>query len=347
MKKLLLPISWIYSVVLFIRHKLYDWNILHSEGCDKSSICVGNLSLGGTGKTPHIEYLIEHLSPTKRLSVLSRGYGRKSKGLVIAKEGMTYKDIGDEPFQYFTKYNNITVAVDENRVEGCKYLINNTDTEVILLDDAYQHRKIIPGLNILLTEFYNIYPKDYLLPAGKLRDIRYAAKRADIIVITKSPKVLSPFIQKDIFNKIKPLPHQKILYSYIDFLSFKPLNSAAASIALQNIKSVLLFCGIANPVPLEEYIKENYNTLSTIYFKDHHDFSESDIDNIITNYNDMIGKNKIIITTEKDAMRLIKSSYLCKFEKTPLFTIPIKVSFHKNDKQVFDNEILSYVRRNT
>ncbi len=145
MKKLLLPISWIYSFVLLIRHKLYDQKILHSEKCHTPTICVGNLALGGTGKTPHIEYLIELLSHTKRVAVLSRGYGRKSKGLVVAKDGMTYKDIGDEPFQYFTKYDNIIVAVDENRVEGYNHLINNTDTDVVLLDDAYQHRKIIPG----------------------------------------------------------------------------------------------------------------------------------------------------------------------------------------------------------
>lgn len=345
MKKLLLPISLVYSFVLYIRHKLFDWGILKSKSYDIPNICIGNLNLGGTGKTPHIEYLVRLLSNKYNIAVLSRGYGRKTKGFILANSSHTHEDIGDEPLQYFKKFSNISVAVDEDRCEGMERLLQEENPpQVVLLDDAYQHRKIKSGLNVLLTDYYYLYSKNYLVPAGGLRDIKAAAKRADIIVVTKSPEVLTPYYKKDVEESLKPLPHQKLFYSYIEYQDFQPLSKCSFNTNIKEAKTVLLLCGIANTYSLEDHIKRKYNTISNIKFNDHHNFTEKDIDMIIEKYNSLIGKNKVIVTTEKDAMRLINSSYISKFDNIPIFTIPIKVKFHKEENNSFDDEILRYIK---
>lgn len=347
MKKLLLPISLLYYFVLSIRHKLYDWGLLKSKSFNIPNICVGNLNLGGTGKTPHIEYLVRLLSENYKVAVLSRGYGRVTTGFVLANENHSHKDIGDEPMQYLNKFKNIEVSVDENRCEGMHNLIKREKPpHVVLLDDAYQHRKIKPGLNILLTDYYNIYSNDYLVPAGNLRDIKKAAGRADIIVVTKSPNVITPYYKKDIESSMKPLPHQKIFYSYIEYQDFQPFSKSSQEFDIKDAKTVLLFCGIANTYSLEDHLKRKYNTISKLQFNDHHNFTEKDIDLVIEKYHSLIGKNKVIVTTEKDAMRLINSSLISKFDDIPVFTIPIKVKFHKEDEECFDEMILNYVKDN-
>lgn len=344
MKVLLYPLSLIYSFILFIRHKLFDFNIIRSKSFDIPVICVGNLSLGGTGKTPHTEYLIRLLSESMKVAVLSRGYGRKTRGFVLAKEGVTHEDIGDEPMQYFTKFPGVTVAVDEKRADGIKRLLEMDDKpDVILLDDAYQHRYVRPGFNILLTDYHNLYSKDMLVPAGNLRDIKHEARRADIIIVTKCPTVVDPYTKRDIIDSLKPKSSQKVLFSHINFDDFKPVNDMAHNTDLSENRSILLFCGIANPYPLEEYVNRKTNSLSVMHFKDHHDFTDKDIDDITNNYEHIIGKKKIVVTTEKDFMRLSNNSYLCKFENVPLFTIPIKVRFHDDNEKVFIKEIFDYV----
>ena len=349
MKILLAPVSWLYAIGLHIRHKLFDWGILKSESFSVPTICVGNLALGGTGKTPHTEYLIRLLKDKFNVAVLSRGYGRKTKGYVLAKHDTGYEEIGDEPLLYHLKYNDIYEAVDENRCEGVKNLMAFApDTNVILLDDAYQHRQIKPGLNILLTEYYNNYKKDMLVPAGTLRDVKSAAKRADIIIVTKSPRVLLPYDKRDMINVLEAKPYQKIFFTYIDFQELTPITSAARATNLQDIKSVYLFCGIANPYPLEDHLKRKYNTLITNYYNDHHHFTDEDINVILDGFDSVIGKNKIIVTTEKDMMRLTTAPYMNKFENVPLFTIPIEVRFNdKNEEEIFNNLIIDYVRKNS
>lgn len=331
-----------------MRHKFFDWGIIKSKSYKFPIICVGNLALGGTGKTPHIEYLINLLSKEFKIAVLTHGYGRRTKGFILANKNMSYAEVGDETLQYLYKFNNIEVAVNENRCEGVEKLMQSDNPpQVILLDDAFQHRKIKPGYNILLTDYYQLYKKDFLFPAGNLRDIKNAAERANIIIISKSPSTLSPYQIRDIEEIIKPLPHQKIFYSYIKFQNFSPLSKKSKDYDINTSKTILLFCGIANPYPLEDYLKRKYNTVFIIRFADHHSFTEKDIDNIIEKYNSLIGKNKIIITTEKDAMRLINSFYLYKFDDIPLFTIPIKIKFHSKNEINFNNEILDYVRKNS
>ena len=349
MNILLAPFAWIYALVLNVRNWLYDCGILKSRSFSVPTICIGNLALGGTGKTPHSEYLIRLLKDKVNVAVLSRGYGRVTKGYLLAKEDTGYEELGDEPLQYHYKFKDILVAVDENRCEGVDNLMAFAPgTNVILLDDAYQHRQIKPGLNILLTEYYNIYKKDRLVPAGKLRDVKSAAKRADIIIVTKSPRVLLPYDKRDMVNMIDAKPYQKIFFTYIDFQDLVPVNETARNTKLQDMKSVYLFCGIANPYPLEDHLKRKYNTLITNYYDDHHCFTDADIDVILDGFNSVIGKNKIIVTTEKDLMRLTKVSYLSRFDNVPLYTIPIEVRFNdKKEEEIFNNLILEYVGKNS
>lgn len=348
MKILLYPISLLYSIVLLIRHKLYDWGILKSKSYNIPNICIGNLNLGGTGKTPHIEYLVRLLSDEYDTAVLSRGYGRSTKGYLLANNEHSHHDIGDEPLQYLKKFDNIRVAVDENRCEGMERLLHEDNPpQIILLDDAYQHRKIKPGLNILLTDYYNLYGNDRLFPSGSLRDIKKAADRAEIIVVTKSPSVITPYYRKDVEDILKLKPNQKIFYSYIEYQDFQPLSKFSFTIDVKEAKTVLLISGIANTYSLTDHLKRKYNTISKIEFNDHHNFSDKDIDFIIGKYNDLIGKNKIIVTTEKDAMRLINSSLIRKLDDIPVFTIPIKVKFHKENGTSFNDEILNYIRKNS
>ncbi len=345
MKNLLLPISLIYHIVLAIRHKLYDWKILKSTGFEKPVICVGNLNLGGTGKTPHTEYLIEILKDKYHVATLSRGYGRKAKGFNLAEASSTYEDLGDEPLQYFTKFPEIQVAVDEDRVDGCRKLLYSPNhADVVLLDDAFQHRKIKAGLNILLTEYQHLYCDDYLVPAGTLRDIRSAAKRADFIVVSKSPKDLDESTKARIIAKIKPLAHQKVYFSYLEYGDLQPLNEKAKALADKEAVSVLAFCGIANPEPFEKELEKRYKTVDFLTFADHHAFTEEDIKDILQRFESLCGETKIIVTTEKDAARLTNSPYLCKFEGTPLYDLPVTVRFHVKEK--FNEEILKYVRQN-
>lgn len=349
MRILLAPISWLYALALHIRHRLFDWGILKSKSFGVPTICIGNLALGGTGKTPHTEYLIRLLKDKVNVAVLSRGYGRKSKGFVLADGNATFGQIGDEPLQYHTKFDDITVAVDEDRADGISKLMRLGNTpDVILLDDAYQHRQIKPGMNILLTEYYNIYKKDRLVPAGTLRDVKSTAKRADIIIVTKSPRVLLPYDKRDVVSLLDAAPYQKVFFTYIDFQRLTPINKTAKETVLQDMKSIYLFCGIANPYPLEDHLKRKYNTLITNYYDDHHCFTDTDIDAILEGFNNVIGKNKIIVTTEKDLMRLTNSSYINRFENVPLFTIPIEVSFNDaKEEETFNNLVLNYVGKNS
>ena len=346
MRILLLPISLLYHIVLTIRHKLYDWHILKTTRFENPMICVGNLSLGGTGKTPHTEYLVNLLKDNYRVAALSRGYGRKTKGFKLAETTSTYEDLGDEPLQYFRKFPEIQVAVDEDRVDGVRKLLKSKNApEVILLDDAFQHRSIEAGLNILLTEYQHLYCDDFLVPTGTLRDLKSAAKRAHIIVVTKSPRDLSEAAQTAIKAKFKPQEHQKVYFSYLEYAPLQPLNEVAKAVSIDDADSVLAFCGIANSQPFVEELKKQYKTVDFLHFADHHAYTIEDTSNIIKRFESIASEKKIIVTTEKDAVRLTNSPYLCQFECAPLYVLPVSVRFHEEEK--FNKEILSYVRKNS
>ena len=345
MRFLLLPISFLYHIVLTIRHKLYDWKLLKTTRFENPVICVGNLNLGGTGKTPHTEYLINLLKGTFRVATLSRGYGRKTKGFQLADAQSTCEDLGDEPLQYHRKYPEIAVGVDEDRVEGVTHLLWEQVVEVVLLDDAFQHRKIKAGLNILLTEFQHLYIDDFLFPAGTLRDVKSAAKRADMIVVSKSPKDLDETTKATIIAKLKPKTHQQVFFSTLEYGHFTPMNPAAGCLNAETAPSALLFCGIAHPKPLIDKLKTQFKNLEVVTFSDHHAYTEHDIRRILERYGQLAGEQKIIVTTEKDAARLTNSPYLCQFETTPLYVLPVSMRFHEEEK--FNEEILNYVRKNS
>ena len=345
MRILPLPIAFIEHIVLKIRHKLYDWHILKSTRFDMPVICVGNLNLGGTGKTPTVEYLIRLLKNEYRVATLSRGYGRKTSGFHLADSQSTYETIGDEPLQYYHKFNDIQVAVDEDRIEGVEMMLNNGNPpEVILLDDAFQHRKIKAGLNILLTEYQHLYCDDFLFPAGTLRDIKSAAKRANIIVVSKSPKELDEDEKQRIIKKLKPEKHQQVFFSTLEYAPLRPLNHSAKQVSAENTDSALAFCGIANHKPFIEALEKHYKALDFLYFPDHHAYTENDVKAILRRYSNLDGEKKIIVTTEKDAARLTNSPYLCQFETTPIYNLPVGVRFQEEEK--FNEEILNYVREN-
>ena len=350
LRLLLLPLAWIYGWVIRIRHWLFDVGILKSQTFDIPLIGVGNLSLGGTGKTPTVEYLIRLLIEDFNISTLSRGYGRETSGFVLANQFTTYTDIGDEPMQYFKKFGgkpNVKIAVDEKRRRGVQQLIDGfPKPDVVLLDDAFQHRYVKPGLSILLTDFHKLYKKDYLLPAGTLRDTIAVAKNADIIIVTKSPKVLSPITRQNIKDLLKPTIKQNLYFSYLKYGKIQPLPTTENHLLPKKIGTILLFTGIANPYPLKEYLMDKCNELIEMNFPDHHVFKHSDLQKIRTTFDDIFKKKKILVTTEKDAMRLVNSPYLSELKFLPVYYVPVKIEIHKPDKPVFNDQIVEYVRKN-
>lgn len=347
-KVLLIPFASLYGLVIRIRHLLFNINILKSESFSIPVIGVGNLSLGGTGKTPVVEYLVRLLSDENKMAVISRGYGRNTKGFLIANQYSGHKDIGDESLQYHNKFKkNIKVAVCEDRREGINNLMQDDENlDVILLDDSFQHRYVVPGLSILLTDFHNLYIEDYLLPAGTLRDVVSAAKRADIIIVTKTYKVLSPITRRRIKGILKPRDNQSLYFSYLSYGKLIPFSGFNDHKSPKNISTIVVFCGIANSYPLQEYLRDMCVDLLVLDFPDHHTYRKKDLHLVIRTFNDAFTRKKIIITTEKDAMRLIKSEYINLFDNIPLFYIPIEVKFHGLDKSNFSNQIKKYVREN-
>ncbi len=344
---ILLPFSLVYAFATAVRNKLFDWNILRSKSFDKPIISVGNLNVGGTGKTPHVEYLINFLKDEFKIATLSRGYKRKTKGFIIASDNSSASEIGDEPYQINRKFPGITVAVDEKRVHGINELQILSNPDINLLDDAFQHRYVKPGLSILLTDYHNLYTNDYPIPSGRLRECRSGAKRADIIIVTKSSKVLSPIVRKDIEEKIKPKSRQKVFFSYIEHGYFTSLNGEELKAKKIFFTSILLVAGIANSYPLEVYLKKHCDELEVMKYPDHHNYSEKDVTKIIETFEKIFRKNKIIVTTEKDAMRFIQPGIINHLISLPVFYIPIRTEFHKQDKTKFNKYILDYVRKNS
>lgn len=346
MRLLLFPLSLVFHVVLYIRHLMFDTGLLKSVSYNIPVIGVGNLSFGGTGKTPTIEFITRLLRSNYRTAILSRGYKRKRKGAFLLENNTNAFEAGDEARQYKQKFPDLQVAVAERRTDGMHLLLaNNPAPEVVLLDDVFQHRYIKPGLNILLTDYHKLYTGDFLFPAGNLRDTRNAAKRADIIVVTKTPSVLSPFVKEEIINALRPGIHQKVFFSYLSFSNPYPIGKASQSRPLNTVSSILLVTGIANPYPLLEQMKRKCNDLFHKSFSDHHSFSENDFLVIRNSFENIIGRNKIIVTTEKDAARLGDSPYFSHLEDLPILVQPIRMVFHDSDYGSFDQTILNYVRK--
>ena len=334
---MLIPFSVLYGVVTAFRNFMFDRKILKSSSFDVKTILVGNISAGGTGKTPHIEYLIRLLKPQNKLATLSRGYGRKSRGFLVANQNSTAKDIGDEPLQFFKKFPEVKVAVDTKRVNGIMELMSQEDVpEVILVDDAFQHRQLKAGLSILLTDVKSPFYKDFMLPTGNLREFSGAKSRADIIVVTKcSPTMSAP--QKDRVRKKINMPHTPIFFSQIDY-AFPKLISKNTSQSFEDSKQIVVVTGIANPAPLLTYLSTFNKKIIHLKYQDHHPFSKKDVHSIVENYNKE--SESILLTTEKDAMRLKDFDEL---KEVPFFYIPIQVSLQEREEE-FKKLIMNYVR---
>ncbi len=346
----LFPFSLLYGLVLYIRNKFYDWSIFKSKKYDFPVISVGNLALGGVGKTPHVEYLIRLLKNDFKIATLSRGYKRSTNGFLLANNNSTVADIGDEPLQYKLKFTTIPVAVDEKRVSGIKKIKeNHPEINLVLLDDAYQHRSVKPSINILVSDYSRLYINDNVIPSGRLREWSCGSNWADIIIVSKTISTLSPREKNRIKEKLNPKPHQEVYFSYIKYANIKPFTNAAINVIneINEKYNVLLLTGIAKAESLFHKLNNEYNSIHHIKFSDHHNFTKSDVNNIKKEYKTLYGNNKIIITTEKDIMRLSLPKILNQLQDVPIFYIPIEICFHGNDKEEFDKQILKHVTKNS
>ncbi len=343
---LLFPLSLLYGSIIWLRNKFFDWGVLPSRSFDHPLIGIGNLSTGGTGKTPHIEYLIQLLKPFFRVATLSRGYKRKTRGFKYAGPKSRVRDIGDEPLQMWLKHPDTYVAVCENRKKGVKKILNaNPDNEVILLDDVFQHRYVKPGLNILLTDYHRIFTRNYVLPTGNLREFRHGVKRADALVVTKTPGVFSPLDRKLILDELSPYKIKNIFFSYIKYGKWIPVNKKAKEARMREAKTIFLLTGIANPVPLGEHLKRLCTDLKIFRFSDHHQFTSKDLEKISNKFNETFSGSKAIITTEKDSMRLRNPELIKILEDIPVYYVPIEVDFHQSDKKAFNKMVMDYMKR--
>ncbi|MBN3035251.1 MAG: tetraacyldisaccharide 4'-kinase [Bacteroidales bacterium] len=344
---ILLPFSFLYGFIVWIRNKLFDWGILRSESFGLPVISVGNLSLGGTGKTPHIEYLIRLLEPEYRIAVLSRGYKRNTRGFRLLTVDSTAGEAGDEPLQVFRKFPGIQVAVSESRVLGVRQLMQMTPSpQVILLDDAFQHRYIRPGLSILLTDYRNLYVRDYVVPSGTLREFRMGARRADMIIVTKTDPVLSPIIRRQIREELKPSAHQKLFFSYLRHEDWQPFPGNVSCGEQKKYYSVLLVAGVANTYPLEQHLRGFCEELDVLRYPDHHRYTEDDMQDILRAYDRLVSRNRVIVTTEKDLGRLTGAGAQAHFRDIPVCYIPVCVDIHQQDRKEFERIIKDYVRKN-
>ena len=328
---LLLPLSWLYGLVIRLRNKLFDWSILKSEEFDVPIISVGNLTVGGTGKTPFVEYLIEHLSSEYNIAVLSRGYKRQTKGFVLATNKSTPKTIGDEFYQIYQKYGyKVKIAVCENRSKGIKELINlGLNINLIILDDAFQHRYVLPKTSVLLMDYNRPVYEDKLLPLGRLRENIEAVSRADFVVVTKCPETLTPIDFRLIKKRLELFAFQRLYFSKIAYGSLTPVfdDVQSYSIYLSQLTkndTIMLLTGIANPRSFVKYFNQFECKIKICHYSDHHDFSRSDILNISKVFTQISSERKIIITTEKDSVRLSTNPYFPHELKQLVYFIPIK-----------------------
>jgi tetraacyldisaccharide 4'-kinase len=338
---LLLPFAIVYWLIILLRNFLYNNNILKSSSFGLPVICVGNLSIGGTGKSPMVEFLVGCLKVRFKIATLSRGYKRKTTGYALANETTTALDIGDEPMLFHLKFPGVPVAVGEERLVAIPQLLHDKpDTEVIILDDAFQHRAINAGMNILLTDYSNLFTRDFYLPTGDLRDLKSSYKRADLIVVTKCKIDLSTDEAEKIRTEIRPLPHQQVFFSAIQY--GQPYHITRFSPFDLNLKTeVLLVTGIANPLPLKKLLEEKSHAYYMMAFSDHYIFRIDDLKDIKKRFEKIDISNKIILTTEKDAMRLMK--FRAELEELPIYVIAIRHHFLFGGEKKFVATVAKFI----
>lgn len=333
-----MPFSWIYYLITQVRNVLYDRGIKPSVEFEVPVICVGNLAVGGTGKTPMIEHLIRLLRVDHKIATLSRGYGRNTKGFRIAGPDDSAATLGDEPFQFYQKFaNNVTVAVGEERALAIPNILQEKEnTKVILLDDGFQHRRVRPGFSILLSDYNRPFYNDLLLPAGRLRESRWGAQRAHVIVITKCPPTLSEDKMITIEKSVRSYSDAPVFFAAVRYGNPVPLFETTRSLS----KEVVLISGIANAKPLEEYVAGNYSLIDHMNFRDHHQYSQADVQSVAARARN--NRALSFITTEKDSVKLKAPEFKGILANVPLFVLPIEIDFIKGGKD-FDEMILNAV----
>ncbi len=340
---LLFPFSLLYGLVVVIRNWCFNAGILKSREFDLPVIAVGNLDVGGAGKSPMTEYLIRLLKGNYKLATLSRGYGRKTKGFLLADAPAQASDIGDEPAQFKNKFPNVTIAVAEKRVEGIEQLQSSHD--LIILDDAYQHRAVKPGFSILLFDYNRISEPRLLLPAGNLREPFAGRKRADIIVISKCPSALERKDQFEAKNRVKPFPNQAVFFTSISYLPLQDMNGQVTDSMIDDTTTVFLLTGIANASPLLEHLKKQTPHIVHHKYPDHHQFSLKNISKLAEDFLACTAQKKLIITTEKDAQRLGEQELQQVMKKLNILVLPIGIEFLNNQQKQFDKLVTDYVRK--
>lgn len=353
--KWLYPLSFLYGLGVNLRNQLFDWKILRSRSFDVPVICIGNITVGGTGKTPHTEYLIKLLQKEFQVAVLSRGYKRKSKGFVLANPETSISQIGDEPYQMKQKFPHVHVAVDADRCNGIEQLCapNITpEVEVVLLDDAFQHRYVKPGINILLVDYHRMIGEDALLPAGRLREPERGKNRANIVIVTKCPRNIKPMDYRIISKQIDLYPYQDLYFSTLTYGELTPLckKEEIPTRTLDSLgqdEKVLLLTGIASPEQIKQDLENYTSHIEAATFPDHHAFTAKDLQSIKQRFDEMGEGKKIIITTEKDATRLIDHPQLDKELKKSIYILPVEIEILQNQQETFNENIIKYVRANS
>ncbi len=352
LKFFLFPLSWLYGLGVYLRNRGYDLNLMRSQEFDVPVISIGNITVGGTGKTPHVEYLVKLLREKFEVATLSRGYKRKTKGFVRVELNSKVTEVGDEPLQIKKKFPKQTVSVCEKRVEGVEKLLTDDGEktpDVIILDDAFQHRRITPGINILLIDYNRQIKEDCLLPAGRLREGAAQMRRANVIIFTKCPDEVTPIMRRILQKEVALKPYQSLFFSTMVQTKLRPVfDDAVYDEGFDTDKSwsILVVTGIASPKLVVDHLKKFSNKIEILSFPDHHYYSEADIQKIMQKFNEMDSEKKIIVTTEKDSTRIKDMENLPDEFKKLLYYLPVEVKFLENEGKEFNQKILNYVGEN-
>jgi tetraacyldisaccharide 4'-kinase len=347
----LLPLSWLYGLGVRLRNAMYDCGLMESRAYGVPLICVGNLTVGGTGKTPHTEYLVRLLHDVWRVGIVSRGYKRKTRGLVVATEFSTSAEIGDEPWQMKQKFKDVAMAVCGNRRMAIEKLMSapaGQQPQVVLLDDAFQHRSVKAGFNILLTDYNRLISDDLLLPAGRLREPFSGRRRADVVIVTKSPHDIDGAAQQRIKEKLRLLSDQRLFFTCQKYMPLKRVSGEEAIPfeSLGNYPSVLIICGIATPQLLARDVEARGVSVKTMAFPDHHAFTHEDIIRMNQSFAPIAASGGIALTTEKDAARLHMCEGLSQELKDKLYVLPLEIAFLNSQSSIFNELVSDYVREN-
>lgn len=336
---LLIPFSLIYGAILWCRHAMYNMGLLHSNTFDQPVISIGNLSLGGTGKTPFTLYVAQLLQNSKKVAILSRGYRRQSTGFIQVSADDMADQVGDEPLLIAQSLPQAIIAVDANRSHGLQKLFSEYAAEVVLLDDGMQHRKVNPKLQILLTDYHNRYTRDRLIPAGRLRDIRSRAKRAQIIIISKCPENVD---FDGILKEIKPIAGQKVFFTRLQHRFVQPiLGKQQLPLDFLKDKGILVVTGIAKPEYLVDFAKEQSSDVRAVLFRDHHTYQAQDLLRVTEIFDNFAAPTKLVLTTAKDAVKLRNPELAPLLLKLPVYVLDAEVEFIK-DRELFELELRKY-----